>query len=346
MKSKIDARLLAALLAVLGSGTVAQTTVTVTAQAETASTDGDTDDPAIWVGPGDGAASRIIGTDKEFGLRVYALDGALLQEFPDGKLNNVDLRAFAGAGGVALVGATKREDDTLVFYTMSAEGVLSPATPFAFPGIPPGQGEADDIYGFAMQQDPATGRLFALANFKTGHVFQWEVTATDGQLALTFQRGLKVGTQPEGMVSDDAGGMIYVGEEDVGVWQFSGDPASGAAAVAVDTVGSPCLPIDDVEGLGIHEDGDKRYLVVSAQGIDKAAIYRLDPAALPVCVGLVGIGAGAVDGVSETDGLDVVSRPMPGYAEGLMVMMDDQNEGYTTNFKMISWADVRTALGL
>jgi hypothetical protein len=30
----------------------------------------------------------------------------------------------------------------------------------------------------------------------------------------------------------------------------------------------------------------------------------------------------------------------------MLVMMDDQNEGYSTNFKMISWAEVRQGLGL
>lgn len=347
MKLTIELRAFALGLMLLPGLAGAQTTVTVTAMAETQPTDGDADDPAIFVGPGDGAASRIIGTDKTYGLRVHDLSGALLQEFPAGKLNNVDLRPFDGLGGVALVGATKREDDTLVFYSMSADGVMTPATPYAFPGIPQGQGDgADDIYGFAMQRDPATGRLFALANFKTGHVFQWEVTARNGQLALTFQRRLKVGSQPEGMVSDDAGGMIYVGEEDVGLWRFSGDPGAGVSAVAIDKVGSPCLPIDDVEGLAVHDAGGKRHLVVSAQGIDKVAVYRLDGTDIPPCVGLVGIGAGAVDGVSETDGLDVVSATLPGYPEGLLVMMDDQNAGYTTNFKLISWADIRVALRL
>jgi len=57
-------------------------------------------------------------------------------------------------------------------------GVLSPATPFAFPGILPGQGDADAIWCFAMQRDLAKGRLYALTRFKTGDVFQWEKTAS------------------------------------------------------------------------------------------------------------------------------------------------------------------------
>ena len=305
--------------------------------------------PAAWLGATphfvmmgtvNGTVFNVQMTDMAAAAGVAAFGAKREYKATEGGFAYIDFE-------VALEGATKREDDTLVFFTMSAVGVLSPATPFAFPAIPAGQGDgADDIYGFAMQSDPATGRLFALANFKSGHVFQWEVTATGGQLALTFVRGLKVGSQPEGMVSDDAGGMIYVGEEDVGVWRFAGDPDGSTEAVAVDRVGAPCLPVDDVEGLGIHDAGGKRHLVVSAQGIDKAAIYRLDGLEVPVCVGLVGIGAGAIDGVSETDGLDVASAPLPGSPEGVLVMMDDQNAGYTTNFKLISWADVRGALGL
>ena len=62
----------------MGTAALAQTEAVVTALAETDATTGDTDDPAIWVAPADGAASRIIGTDKTFGLRVYDLNGKTL----------------------------------------------------------------------------------------------------------------------------------------------------------------------------------------------------------------------------------------------------------------------------
>ena len=79
MRALMPAIISAVLLATTAP-VLAQTSVTVQAKAETAPTDGDADDPAIWVGPGDGAASRIIGTDKDFGLRVYDLQVALLQD--------------------------------------------------------------------------------------------------------------------------------------------------------------------------------------------------------------------------------------------------------------------------
>ena len=98
--------------------------IAVPATTETAATGGDADDPAIWSDPTDPAASLILGTDKQGGLFVFGLDGAERAFLPDGKLNNVDIRPFTLDGKpVSLAGASKRDDDTLVFYVIDAEGV-------------------------------------------------------------------------------------------------------------------------------------------------------------------------------------------------------------------------------
>jgi len=55
-----------------------------------------------------------------------------------------------------------------------------------------------------------------------------------------------------------------------------------------------------------------------------------------------------IDGVSETDGLDVTSAPLgPQFPQGLLVVQDGRNIGPTEpqNFKYVSWADVLAALG-
>src|SRR5687768_12690185 len=67
------------------------------------------DDAAIWVHPTDPARSTIIGTDKQGGLAVYDQVGRELYYYPDGKMNNVDLRYDfpLGDARVALVGASK-----------------------------------------------------------------------------------------------------------------------------------------------------------------------------------------------------------------------------------------------
>jgi 3-phytase len=343
MKRTTEAALAALLLA---SPAAAQPlAVAVAASTETEGTTGDADDPAIWVDPADPANSRILGTDKTQGLFVYGLDGAVLQFLPDGELNNVDVRPFAVAGReVALAGATRRDDETVVLYVIEG-GAVRPAVPWQHAAIPPDAPEADDIYGFALGR--WEGETYAFVNFKTGHVAQWRVVEAQGTLALEHVRTLRVGTQPEGMVADDAAGHLYVGEEDAGIWRYPLAPEGGTEGTQVAAIPSDCLPRDDVEGLAVL-DGPVRYLVASAQGVHRAALFRLDGEALPVCEAMVEIAPGAVDGVTETDGLDVtalsVGEAFPG---GLLVMMDDQNAGFTTNFKLVPWAliDARLRAG-
>ena len=323
--------------------------VQINAVTETGSIVGDADDPAIWVNPTDPAASLVLGTDKYNGLHVFDLKGAQVAYFNDGSVNNVDLRQFTLAGRtVWLASATERDNEDIVFYVIEADGKVDRATPHAFPAKPETTERVRNIYGHAMARDPATGRVWALTNFKSGHVVQYEVLDDNGQLKLEFVRMFKVASQPEGIVADDVAGHIYVGEEDTGIWRFPLLPENGDAATLIAAIPSDCFPVDDIEGLAIYDGADARYLVASAQGIHRAAIIPLNGEEVLPCTGIVEISAGPkTDGVSETDGLDVTATPLgPDYPEGLLVMMDDQNEDLQTNFKYISFADVKTALGL
>ena len=318
--------------------------LTVTAVAETDGTSGDADDPAIWVNPADPAKSLILGADKEAGLYAYDLTGAQVAFLPDGRLNNVDLRPFTLSGqAVTLVGSSRRDDGAMVFHVIEADGTIRQATRFAHPAASAEVPGTTYIYGFAMAQD--AGGTYALVNFKSGHILQYRITEADGQLALALVRHWKVATQPEGMFADDAGGHIYVGEEDAGIWRYPLSPEAAAEPFVADAIPSACLPRDDVEGLALHDDGANRWLVASAQGVDRAAIYRLQGEEKPDCVALVEVAAGTHDRVTETDGLDVTATPLgPAFPEGLLVMMDDQNAGFTTGFKLIDWADIAAGL--
>lgn len=350
MTDRFVRTLLAATLVLLASAAWAQEPpiASVTAVRETEPVDVDPDDPAIWVNPADPAQSRVIGTDKDFGLVVFDLDGKTLQKLPDGRLNNVDLRTVTlGGSEVTLVAASKREDNTIVFYTVAADGTLAHATPFAFPGAP--TEIDDDIYGIGFYRD-AVGALSVVASFKAGDVVQWRIGGSADALELSFARQWKIPSQPEGIVADDQLGLLYVGEEDGGIWRFAADPDAPTDGVLVDKVGSACLPVDDVEGMGVFATGpDSGWLVVSAQGVNRYALYPREPDASGAqpCLGSFGIATGATDPVGETDGLDVTSTPLgPDFPAGLMVVQDDRNEGFSRNFKYVSWADVEQALAL
>ena len=321
----------------------------VTAVRETEPVDVDPDDPAIWVNPVDPAQSRVIGTDKDYGLVVFDLDGRIVQRLPDGRLNNVDLRADValGADRVTLVAASRRNDNTIVLYTMGTDGVLAPATPFKFDGAP--QPIDDDIYGIGLYR-AQDGTASVIASFKTGDIVQWRIGGTAAAIALSFARQWTVPSQPEGVAADDGLGFIYVGEEDGGIWRFDANPDAAAEGVKIDAVGSKCLPRDDVEGISIYDGGGSAgYVVVSAQGVNRYALYPRQPdtAGAQPCIGSFSIETGATDPVGETDGLDVTSSGLGAdFPDGLLVVQDDRNEGFSRNFKYVSWTAVKDALTL
>src|SRR5690606_23717758 len=71
--------------------------------------------PAIWIHPDKPALSLILGADKKAGLGVYDLSGKVLQFLPDGRFNNIDVRAgFADIDGLEhIVVVNDRSTDTI-----------------------------------------------------------------------------------------------------------------------------------------------------------------------------------------------------------------------------------------
>ncbi|MBX4197953.1 phytase, partial [Candidatus Parcubacteria bacterium] len=149
--------------------------VSVTATVETApvphSSDA-ADDPAIWVHPTNAASSTIIGTDKLGGIGVYDLSGNQLGFFPDGKMNNVDLRYNFPLNGqfVDIVAATNRTNDSIALYKINPETRLleNVAARTILTGTA-------GIYGFCMYKSPVTLKYYAYANYTNGVVQQWEL---------------------------------------------------------------------------------------------------------------------------------------------------------------------------
>jgi 3-phytase len=78
-------------------------------------------------------------------------------------------------------------------------------------------------------------------------------------------------------------------------------------------------------------------LVASSQGDDRFAVYRRGGRNAYVRSFRI-VAAGGIDGVSDTDGIDVTSRPLgrrfPG---GLFVAQDGHNDGAHQNFKLVPW---------
>ncbi|MGH8250124.1 MAG: phytase [Steroidobacteraceae bacterium] len=306
------------------------------------------DDPAIWVNPRDPSRSVVIGTDKNLGLYVYDVEGRLLQTLPDGRMNNVDLRGGFVVNGKprTLVAASNRTTKTISLYW------LDPATrklSSAGDAVPIG---FDDPYGLCMYAAPDDGGHFVFVNNGgDGRFRQWRITA-DGDLAVAERvREFAVGSQAEGCAADDETGDLYVAEEAGGFWKYSAAPDGAANRKEIDRVDGANGLVADIEGVAIWYGRDgSGYVVLSNQGADSYAVYRREGD--NAFVGLFHIVADperGLDGVSETDGLDVVSQPLgPAFPEGLLVVQDGRNltPRERQNFKYVSWRDIARALGI
>lgn len=313
-------------------------------------TDGDSaDDPAIWIDRNDPSRSLIIGTQKQSGLYVYDMQGAVVQFLPDGRMNNVDLRGGFQLGGqsVALVTASNRTTDTISIYRVDAT-----ARRLVDVSDGPQHTGFIDPYGLCMYRSATSGRHYVFVNEGTGAMRQWElIDAGNGRVRTNLVREFSFSSQPEGCVADDETGVLYVAEEDVGLWRLGAEPDAGDARTSIDSVEANPALRDDLEGFGLYDLGGGRgYLIVSSQGNNTFAVYRREGENAYIgSFAVLADPARGIDGVSETDGLEVTSANLGGlYAGGVFIAQDGRNVSPPDrqNFKLVPWAAIAEAMGL
>jgi 3-phytase len=325
--------------------------IVVAAEAETRPVDdyGDAaDDITIWVHPRDPALSLVIGTNKKRGLDVYDLKGKRLQALEDGRVNNVDLREGFKLGGreVAVVAASNRTNKSLSLYRVDLQSrrLVDVADGVIEVGL-------GDPYGLCMYRSAKSGDTFVFVNDTDGRFKQFKLIAAGEKIRAEVVREFALESQTEGCVADDSTGALYLGEEDVGLWRYSAEPDGGTTRASIDNTTDSGHLVADVEGMGLYllPDG-KGYLVVSSQGSNDYAVYRRE--GKNEYVGRFTVVANdslGIDGISETDGLDVSSANLGGaYAQGIFIAQDGRNitPTETQNFKFVPWAKIAAALKL
>ncbi|MFJ8649995.1 phytase [Streptomyces sp. NPDC093546] len=368
----------------------------------------DADDPAIWRNSADPGRSLVIGTAKEGGLRVYDLDARPVQSLatpPGGRFNNVDLvhglRLPAGRADIAVT--TDRGNDRLRFYRIrpgAPGGPLVDITdPAAAPVFSADESEIEEqrtAYGLATWSDRATGRSYALVSRRERtSIALLELTAgADGTVGYRKVRSLDLPSafrlpngsswspcaepgelpQVEGMVVDPANGVLYAGQEDVGIWRLRADLTSTPQLVdRVREYGVPAVYDEqsdecvagadpgfggsrlsaDVEGLTLltEPDGDG-HLLASSQGDDTFALYDREVADANEYEGgfRVTAASAALDGSEECDGAAVLNAPLgTRYPRGLLVVQDGHDtpadgDRAATGFKFVDLGDVLDAV--
>jgi 3-phytase len=322
-----------------------------------------------------------------------------------GRFNNVDLLQGVrlGAGRADLAVVSDRGNDRLRFYRIDRDrpgGPLADVTdPAAAPVFSSGQDEINDqntAYGLATWTDRSTGRSYALASRRNrttvalleitpgpgGTVGYRKVRTIDLPSAFLLPNGTSWTPcgepdelpQVEGMVVDPANGVLYAGQEDVGIWRLPADLRG--KPVLVDKVreyGVPgtydeeteeCTPgadpgyggehlSADVEGLTLltEDDGDG-YVLASGQGDNSFALYdrELDDDNEYEGGFRVTAASPALDGSEECDGAAVLNAPLGSrYPNGLLVVQDghdtpEDGEREATGFKFVDLDDVLDAV--
>lgn len=309
--------------------------VAVTASAETepvgTANDDAADDPAIWRNPADPAASLIVATDKKSGLLVYDLSGRKRFEESSGLLNNVDLATLPD--GRVIVVASDRNDlanaRLRLWRLDTASARLEPLGT-----LPGGAGEG---YGLCLHR--SGDRLLAYSVLKQGAIHEYAIDLSSTPTATPL-RTMKLATQPEGCVVDPADGTLYVGEEGTGIWRFAQGASDGELIAPIDNR----YLVADVEGLALVGEGSRKLLVASSQGDNAFAVFAL-PEATPL--GRFRVAAGEFGSVEETDGIEIAEGSFgAAYPDGLFVAQDGQNPPAAQNFKLVSWAAIKAALGI
>lgn len=298
------------------------------------------DDPAIWRNAASPAASLIVGTDKKAGLYVYGLDGKVRDFVAAGQLNNVDLREVRP--GMIVVAASDRTDRAepriALFRLDGTSGKLTTlgAQTFLAQGHAPAE-----AYGFCMGGPLADGEIArAYVVLKDGTVAESRLVEGDGAFRAEYLRSVKFATQSEGCVVDDRTGMLYVAEEDAGIWRVDLRAAS-LTATAFATVGEAQGLVDDVEGLALAPEGATGgWLVASSQG-DNAYVLLDLMTATPHK--RFRIAAGQYGATSDTDGIELILGDFgTAFPSGLFVAQDGNNAPAAQNFKLVDWRQVVT----
>lgn len=302
------------------------------------------DDPAVWRNPAHPAKSLIVGTDKEWGLHVYDLTGALLASVPAGLVNNVDLRAEVLVRGqrAVVVAASDRTEDPqgrIALYVLEN----SPVALRHLAHVPVESDGQGDVYGFCLWRRAADD-LHAVIPFNNGDVHQYAIDLSGPAPRARFVRSIKLASQTEGCVVDDRTGMLYVGEEERGVWRISAAPERSAEPYLFARVDGVRL-IPDAEGLAIVPQGERGgYLLVSSQADNEApetgpkensyVAFDLETGRYLRSFRIA--GSGNVDGTSDTDGLEFAPGDFGApFERGILVVQDGDNAPENQNFKLV-----------
>lgn len=305
------------------------------------------DDPAIWYNIENPEQSVVLGTLKASNLRpvqptgilVYDLSGKQLQFLSGGTPNNIDLRPNfpVGTKQQTLIAASHWYEEEVGLYQFDASTRQLSLINLFPTGV-------KKLRGLCMANHQDQFYYYAVGS--SGDVEQYRVVSLD---EVKLENRWQLSSEAEGCVADDPNGWLYIAEENVGIWKLPLNPEIKSAPQLVDKIRLFGPLKKGLEGMSILEHKQERFLIVSVQEKSRFAVYQLPE---ETYLGSFAIKSkGEVDGVSKTDGIDIMNQSLgEQFPNGLIVVHDDSNEqnpaDLNQNFKFLPRQQLIEALEL
>jgi 3-phytase len=311
----------------------------------------DSDDPAIWIHPGDPAQSLVLGTDKheDGALVVFNLSGKIIKRIPGIKRpNNVDIEyGFSLQGkNVDIAVVTERLTSRIrVFLLPDVEAIDNG-------GIDVFVGETHRLpMGIALYKRSRDNAVFAVLSRKTGpkegYLQQYRLREIPGG-TVTADKVRSFGTwsgteEIESVAVDDEAGYVYYSDEAVGVRKYHADPDATHANKELALLATDKFR-EDREGISIYTINDGTgYILVSDQAANAFHVYPRegsggDPHHHPL-LKVVYLST------TESDGSDVTNAALsPLFPEGLFVAMSNDKTFHYYSWSSIAGQELAVAL--
>jgi len=237
---------------------------------------------------------------------------------------------------VDILAGSHRDRNSIVIFIIGDDGKLDNTSDFEIVL------DNYEPYGFCLFKDK-NNKLHALVNNKKGQITQVSIDFDENsKLVSSIVNEFKLKTQVEGMVADDENALLYVGEEQTGIFSYdlSNDNKIKQSPILINGSKDSNENIRyDVEGLALL---GSKYLIASSQGNFSYAIFDVNSNKYLTSFKII---RDLYDRVEETDGIEICTKSFGDrFPEGILVVQDgfnfDGDIKHAQNFKIVDIRDV------
>lgn len=299
-------------------------------------------DVALWPNSGNPAQSLLVVADSIVGLTTYRLDGTEEEVLQGEVAFGVDVKeGFVLPGGsvplVVVANGTRRALTAYVVDPVSLRLRRVDTDTLRVTNFDP--------RFVAVYRTPGNGPFYAFAADGSGNVQQFELRANaSGGVEGTAVRSFAVGGAVSGLVADELQGVLFVAQQNQGIWRYSAAADGGSASTAVATAGQGALaaPLGGLALYSLNASGG--YLLAASTSGDTVVVYDQRPPHNQVgSFRVISNATGNIDEVTGPRSLEASSRALgTSFPAGAVVVHDTLNSP-AQNHKVLSWSAVSAA---